>query len=96
MTGDQLHLDEHDPDALDDRAERLRAELDRLDLAKDAARSEALGDVRAAAAAVAAAEGKLARTIAEARGFGATWRQVAAAVGCTVSNAWKRWGPDRG
>jgi NAD(P)-dependent dehydrogenase (short-subunit alcohol dehydrogenase family) len=91
--GDQLHLDEHDPDAMDDRAERLRAELDRLDLAKAAARTEALDNVRKATADVAEAETKQAAAIAEARGFGATWRDVAGAVDCTVSNAWKRWGP---
>jgi hypothetical protein len=91
VTDDPLYLDEHDPDALDDRAERLRAELDRLDLAKAGARTEALSEVAKAAAAVAAAERRLTAAVGDARGFGATWRQVADALGTTVSNAWKRW-----
>jgi isopropylmalate/homocitrate/citramalate synthase len=91
MTGDQLHLDEHDPDALDDRAARLRAELDRLDLAREAARTDALSAVTQAQAAEKEATAKLADVVAEARAYGATWRDVADAAGCTVSNAWKRW-----
>jgi hypothetical protein len=84
-------MDEHDPDAMDDRAERLRAELDRLDLARAAARTETLAGVTAAAAAERKATADLADVVSEARAYGATWRDVAEAVPCSVSNAWKRW-----
>jgi hypothetical protein len=91
VTGEPLYLDEHDPDAMDDRAEQLRAELDRLDVAKAAARTEALAAVAGAAAAERRATEHLAAVVGEARAYGATWRDVAAAIPCTVSNAWQRW-----
>lgn len=88
---DQLALDEHDPDALDDRGARLRAELDRLDLAKSAARAEALTAVQLAADAHRGAARRLDEAVAEARGYGATWQQVADAAGLVKSAAWERW-----
>lgn len=85
----QLSLDR--PDDLDDRAVRLRAELDRLDLAKTQARSEALTAVHLAAAAHAGAARRLDEAVAEARAYDATWQQIADAAGMARPSAWKRW-----
>lgn len=93
MTGpdEQLALDEHDPDAMEDRAARLRAELERLDTAKEHARLDALDRVSRNAEGSRVAGVALDHAVAEARGFGATWQQIADAVGIVRSAAWERW-----
>ena len=89
--GEQLPLDHFDPDAMEDRAARLRAELDRLDMAKDSARTDALDRAGRCARAVKHEGAALDEAVAEAKGYGATWKQIAAAVGLTPSAAWERW-----
>lgn len=89
--GEQLALDEHDPDALDDRAARLRAELDRLDTAKLHARNETLAAISTHARYVKEQQEDLDGAVAEARAYGATWQQIADAAGLVKSAAWERW-----
>lgn len=92
MTGpEQLPLDHFDPDAMDDRAARLRAELDALDTAKERAKLDALDAIRRDSLALKVAGDRLDESVAEARGFGATWKQVAEAAGVTASWAWEKW-----
>jgi hypothetical protein len=88
---EQLALDDHDPDAMEDRGARLRAELDRLDTAKTAARLESLGAAARAAEAAGVASRALDDAVAEARAYGATWQQIGDAVGLVKSAAWERW-----
>ena len=76
---------------LDDRATRLRAELDALDTAKTAARTEALTGVQLAAQAFHGAGRRLDEAVAEARAYDATWQQIADAAGMAKPSAWKRW-----
>jgi hypothetical protein len=76
---------------LDARGAQLRAELDRLDTAKNAARTEALAAVQIAAAAHAGAGRRLDEAVAEARAYDATWQQIADAAGMARPSAWKRW-----
>src|SRR4051812_19120596 len=86
----QLALDGPAGD-LDARGHQLRAELDRLDLAKIAAREEALNAVRDRAILQRATAAELDAAVAEARGYGATWQHIADAVGITRQSAWDRW-----
>jgi hypothetical protein len=79
------------PDPIDDRMAQLREELDRLDLAKEQARSDALQAVRDAGNRHRNAGRTLDVAVAEARGYGATWQQIADAVGLTKPAAWERW-----
>jgi hypothetical protein len=87
----QLALDEHDPDAMTDREERLRAELDHLDAAKLAGRIETLDHLRRYAGDVVRLGAAIDRAVAEARAYGATWQQIADAVGITRQSAHERW-----
>ena len=92
MADDQQHrLDERDPDAMADREDRLRAELDALDHAKLAARTEALDAIRRAIGRVRTAGQVLDDVVAEARAYGCTWQQIADAAGMARPSAWQRW-----
>jgi hypothetical protein len=91
VTGEQLPLDHLDPDAMEDRGARLRAELDALDVAKLNARTEALDAVTRQARLVRGHTAQLDESVAEARGFGATWKQIGEAAGIVASAAWERW-----
>lgn len=89
--GEQLALDEHDPDAMADRGARLRAELDRLDMQKLAARTDALDAIGRRVALVNEYAELLDAAVAEARAYGATWQQIGDAAGLVKSAAWERW-----
>lgn len=88
---DQLTLDEHDPDAMEDRGARLRAELDRLDTAKLQARTETLDAIGRRVALINEYTELLDMAVAEARAYGATWQQIGDAAGLVKSAAWERW-----
>lgn len=86
---EQLTLDR--PYDLDDRATRLRAELEQLDTKKLQARTEALDTIGRRVSLVTEYSRLLDEAVAEARGYGATWQQVADAAGLVKSAAWERW-----
>lgn len=87
----QLSLDGPAGD-LDARAYALRAQLEALDAAKLAAVLESLDGITARARDHREAGLALDQAAAEARGYGATWQQIADAAGITRQSAWKRWG----
>jgi hypothetical protein len=87
----QLDLMPTDPAELEDRTALARAELERLDLAREQLRLSALDRLAAAAATDKAADVALDAAVAEARAAGATWQQVADRTGMARPSAWQRW-----
>jgi DNA-binding phage protein len=71
--------------------EELTEQLERLDFAQLEHRASALADVTRHTRDQAAAAAALDRAVAEARGLGATWQQIADAAGMTRQSAWRRW-----
>lgn len=83
--------DDLSPAALADARTAARAELERLELAVVQQRAEALERARQHSAHVRTQTAELDAAVAEARAAGATWQQVADAVGITRQSAWARW-----
>jgi len=79
------------PGDLAARAASLRGQLEALDFAKAEARAEALDNVAGAAKLDRMAGAALTAAVHEARGYGATWQQIADAVGITRQTAHARW-----
>lgn len=77
--------------AFADRLTELQAERERLDLAQLEHRASALQKVAASTYEVTRVGAQLDAAVAEARGLGATWEQIAAAAGMTRQSAWRRW-----
>lgn len=79
------------PDDLDTQEDRVRAELDRLTALRMEHTVRAIDAVAGASIAWRRAVSKLDAAVADARSAGATWQQVADAVGMTRQSAWRRW-----
>jgi hypothetical protein len=70
----------------------LLEKLEELDMAALRHRAEVLADIARHAAGAKLATDELDAAVAEARGLGATWQQIADAAGMTSRQvAWKRW-----
>lgn len=90
-------MTEHVPGQLrwgpdEDRVERLRAELEQLEALRTEQIAEGLSGVRYAAGSWRSAAAELDDAVARAKRAGASWQQIADAVGITRQSAWKRWG----